>query len=85
MGYRRLDSGGEPGVWTQIGIPVTYDLLLSVGIEHAPPDWGQPPQWLGTLGVRKRVAVPIPFLRDGSVRPAAIGATEPLPRDEIER
>jgi hypothetical protein len=75
-------AGGEPGVWTQIGIPVTYDLLLSVGIEHAPPTWGQPPQWLGTVGVRKKVAVPVPFLRDGSAWPAGAGAVEPVRLDE---
>jgi hypothetical protein len=61
---RGLPRGGEPGVWSQLGIPFGHDLLLSVGLEHAPPTWGQPPQWLGTLGVRQRLAVPLPFLRD---------------------
>lgn len=59
--------GGDPGIWTQLGVPVTYDLLLSVGIEHAPPAYGQAPAWLGTVGIRKKVAFPLPFLRDGSV------------------
>jgi hypothetical protein len=64
---RGWQSGGDPGVWTQLGIPVRYDLQLSLGVEHAPPSYGQPPQWLGTLGVRKKVGFAIPFLRDGSV------------------
>jgi hypothetical protein len=60
-------SGGEPGIWTQLGVPVTYDLQLTLGVEHAPPDWGRPPQWLGTLGVRKKVAFAIPFMRDAGL------------------
>jgi hypothetical protein len=70
---RGWQSGGQPGLWTQVGIPVSYDLQLAVGIEHAPPAYGQAPQWLGTLGVRKKVAFPIPFLRAGSVLPRAVG------------
>jgi hypothetical protein len=34
---------------------------------EAPRAYGAPPQWLGTLGVRKKVAFAIPFLRDGSM------------------
>jgi hypothetical protein len=58
--------GGEPGFWTQLGIPATYDLLLSLGIEHAPTTWGAEPVWMGSIGIRKNVALPIPFLRDRS-------------------
>lgn len=68
---RGLTRGGEPGFWTQLGIPVSYDLLVSVGIEHAPPTWGVQPAWLGTLGIRKKVALAIPFLRDGTALPPA--------------
>jgi hypothetical protein len=64
---RGWQSGGDPGVWTQLGVPVTYDLQLTLGIEHAPPTWGRPPQWLGTLGVRKKVALAVPFMKDGAV------------------
>lgn len=70
---RGWTRGGEPGFWTQIGVPVTHDLLLSVGMEYAPPDWGQSPQWLGSLGVRQKVTVPFPFLRDGGARPTGSG------------
>jgi hypothetical protein len=62
---RGLARGGEPGFWTHLGVPVTYDLLLSLGIEHARAVWGAPPRWMGTLGVRQEVTLPIPFLRDG--------------------
>jgi hypothetical protein len=70
---RGLLRGGEPGVWTQVGVPASHDLLLSLGIEYAPPGWGRPPQWLGTVGFRRKVVIPLPFLRDGSVQrqPAA--------------
>jgi hypothetical protein len=61
--------GGEPGFWTQIGVPFTYDVLVSFGIERAPPGWGQPPAWLGTFGIRRKLALAIPFLRDGSALP----------------
>jgi hypothetical protein len=43
-------------------VPVTYELLLSLGV---PAVWGAPPRWMGALGVRQKVTLPIPFLRDG--------------------
>jgi hypothetical protein len=64
---RGLTRGGEPGFWTQLGVPVTHDRLLSLGVEHAPIAWGAPPRWMGTLGVRQKVTLPIPFLRDGGM------------------
>jgi hypothetical protein len=66
---RGLPRGGEPGFWAQIGIPVTYDLVLSLGIEHAPPGFGKPPHRMGTVGVRHKVALPIPWLRNGEAAP----------------
>lgn len=64
--------GGEPGFWTQLGVPVAYDLLLSVGVEHAPPTYAEAPAWLGSVGFRKNVAIPVPFLRNpsGTAHPA---------------
>ena len=77
-----LKTGGEPGFWSQIGVPVSYDLLLTLGIEHAPPGWGQPPAWMGTVGIRKKMAFPIPFLRDGSIsRTPAISSPLPAASD----
>jgi hypothetical protein len=46
-------------------VPVASDLPLSLGVEHAPVAWGAPPRWMGALGVRQKVTLPIPFLRDG--------------------
>ena len=59
--------GGEPGLWTQVGVPVGAGLLLTFGVEHAPPSFGEPPVALGTIAIRKRLALPLPFLRDASV------------------
>jgi hypothetical protein len=74
---RGWTSAGEPGFWTQLGVPVSDDLLLSVGIEHAPPAWAEPPTWMGTLGIRKRLAFAIPMLRDaGVVAPLTAGGAD---------
>jgi hypothetical protein len=64
-----LSVGGEPGFWSQVGVPVSYDVLITLGIEYAPPSWGTSPAWLGTVGIRKKVTFPIPFLRDDSILP----------------
>jgi hypothetical protein len=63
---RGLLRGGEPGVWGQVGVPLSPELMLNLGLEHAPAGWGEAPRWMGTLGVRQKVTLPIPFLRDGS-------------------
>jgi hypothetical protein len=63
---RGMVAGGEPGLWTQVGVPVTYDVLISVGVEHAAPAYGQRPAWLGTMGIRKKLALAIPFINDGT-------------------
>jgi hypothetical protein len=68
---RGWTAGGDPGFWAQLGIPVTYDLLLTVGAEHAPAAWGRRPEWLGTVGLRKKLTVAVPFLRDSAGLPAA--------------
>jgi hypothetical protein len=72
---RGWTTGGDPGVWAQVVLPLTYDLQLSLGIEHAPPDYGRPPQWLGEVGVRKKVAFAIPFLRDATIPTAHAGGS----------
>jgi hypothetical protein len=61
-------AGGEPGFWTQVVVPITYTHGLVLGIERAPRSWGQPPELLGTAGIRQKLTLPIPFLRDSSVR-----------------
>jgi hypothetical protein len=58
---RGYSSGGQPGMWASIGIPVRSDLLISVGIDHAPVEWTTQSTWRGSLGIRKRFSIPLPF------------------------
>jgi hypothetical protein len=53
--------GGEPGMWARVGAPVARDLLLTVGVDRAPTEWGGAPVWRGMLGLRKRFGVATPF------------------------
>jgi hypothetical protein len=54
-------AGGEPGMWTSVGIPTGRELLLTVGVDRASVDWISRPSWRGTLTVRKRFSLPLPF------------------------
>jgi hypothetical protein len=60
---RGYPSGGEPGMWASIGVPVRSDLLLSVGLDRTPIEWTAQPTWRASLGVRKRFSIPLPFDR----------------------
>lgn len=62
-GTRGYVSGGEPGVWASVGVPLRGDTLILVGIDRAPIEWGVQPTWRATLGVRQRFALPLPFDR----------------------
>jgi hypothetical protein len=53
--------GGDPGMWVRVGAPVARDLLLTLGMDHAPPEWGAAPTWRGMIGLRKRFGVATPF------------------------
>jgi hypothetical protein len=61
-------GGGAPGVWTNIGLPVTSKLTLFLGVEHGPhllaPD---APPWRLSVGVRQKLVVPLPFLRNATL------------------
>jgi hypothetical protein len=60
--------GGAPGVWTNIGLPVTSEITLFLGLEHGPQllaPHGSP--WRFSVGLRKKLVVPLPFLRNGSL------------------
>jgi hypothetical protein len=61
-------GGGAPGVWTNIGLPVTSGFTLFLGIEHGPqllaPN-GSP--WRFSVAMRRKLVVPLPFLRNGAV------------------
>jgi hypothetical protein len=59
----RLHSGRPPGAWTSIGLPVGFDSLLTLGGDYAPLTWIGEPTLRGTITVRKRFAIPVPFVR----------------------
>jgi hypothetical protein len=46
-----------------IGLPVGSDSLLTLGVDYAPLTWVGEPRLRGTINVRKRFAVPVPFVR----------------------
>ena len=57
-------AGGAPGMWTSIGLPVSSGFTLFVGLEHAEDIFdptGSP--WRFSLRLRKKIVVPLPFLR----------------------
>jgi hypothetical protein len=59
---RGYAAGGRPGMWTSLDIPITYDVALSVGVDHSPLVWTAEPTWRTTVSVRKRFVLPLPFL-----------------------
>lgn len=67
---RGWTGGGAPGVWTNIGLPVTSKLTLFLGLEHGPqllaPNGSR---WRFSVGLRKKLLVPLPFLRNGTLAP----------------
>ena len=54
-------AGGEPGMWASVGIPTGRELLLTAGVDRASVDWISPPSWRGTIAIRKRFSLPLPF------------------------
>lgn len=61
-------TGGAPGVWTNVGLPVTPRLTLFLGLEHGPqPLAPNGSLWRFSLGIRRKLVVPLPFLRDSAV------------------
>jgi hypothetical protein len=81
---RGYDSGGRPGIWTSIGIPVGFESTLLVGADYSPVTWADAPSLRGMVSIRKGFTFPVPFARpappvglpprdpfDESPRPAA--------------
>jgi hypothetical protein len=56
-------AGGEPGWWINVGLPVTSEWMLLLGVEQArdllAPDASG---WRTSFGLRKKLIVPLPFL-----------------------
>jgi hypothetical protein len=69
---RGYAAGGRPGAWTSLGLPIGFDWLLTAGVDYTPLTWTAEPSLRGTVSLRKRFSMPMPF-----VRPAALsGPTE---------
>jgi hypothetical protein len=53
-------------------LPLGFDWLLTGGVDYTPLTWTAEPSLRGTVSLRKRFSIPMPF-----VRPAALsGPTE---------
>jgi hypothetical protein len=60
---RGYTSGGRPGMWTSVGVPVGYDSTLSVALDYSPLTWVAEPSLRGMVSIRKRFSAPMPFVR----------------------
>ena len=58
---RGYTFGGRPGTWGSVGLPIRGDSLLTLGIDYAPLTWTSAPALRGSVSVRKRFSVPIPW------------------------
>jgi hypothetical protein len=75
---RGYASGGRPGAWTSVGVPVGFESMLLLGLDYSPLTWTDLPSLRGMVGVRKRFTFPVPF-----VRPAPPGIPHGIgPNDE---
>jgi hypothetical protein len=59
---RGYTSGGRPGLWTSVGLPVGGDRILTLGIDYSPLTWTSEPSLRGTVTIRQRFTLPVPFL-----------------------
>jgi hypothetical protein len=69
---RGYTAGGQPGMWTSVGIPVGFDSLATFAIDYSPVTWTAAPGLRGSVSFRKRFTLPMPFVRPG-VPPATGG------------
>jgi hypothetical protein len=58
-------SGGRPGGWGSLGIPIGGDLVVTMGVDYAPIIWSGQPLWRGRLGIRRKFMLSLPFLATG--------------------
>jgi hypothetical protein len=63
-------SGGRPGVWTSVGVPVGWESMLLLGVDYSPPTWTSTPSLRGIVSIRKMFTLPLPFMH--SLPPAGI-------------
>jgi hypothetical protein len=60
---RGYTSGGRPGAWMTVGLPVGGDRLLTLGVDYSPLTWVSEPSLRGMLSIRQRLSFPMPFVR----------------------
>lgn len=75
---RGYASGGRPGMWTSIGVPVGYDSMLTVALDYSPLTWIAEPSLRGMVSIRKRFSVPMPFVHPTPI-PGMPRVGDPLP------
>ena len=79
---RGYASGGRPGAWTSIGVPVGFESMIVFGLDYSPLNWTDVPSLRGALAFRKTLTFPVPFakpLPPTSVRKIATNAPDTAP------
>jgi hypothetical protein len=65
---RGYGSGGLPGAWTNIGLPIGGGRFLMVALDYSSPTWTGVPSLRGMLGIRQGFTLPVPFVRGMPIR-----------------
>jgi hypothetical protein len=60
---RGYTSGGWPGAWTSIGIPIGGGRSVTVGVDYSSRTWTGPPSLRGMVAIRQGFTFPLPFFR----------------------
>ncbi len=68
---RGYASGGRPGAWTSIGVPVGFESMVVFGLDYSPLNWTDVPSLRGSLAFRKTLAFPVPFAKAVAPIPTA--------------
>jgi hypothetical protein len=55
--------GGEPGIWTSIGLPVGAESTLVLGLDYSPVTWTAESSMRATVSFQRRFSLPMPFIR----------------------
>jgi hypothetical protein len=79
---RGWPAGSEPGAWLQLGVPLLSEFTLLLGAEHAPrPHAPDTSPWRASLGLRKKLILPLPLLPgDGALGQPSSAAPPAPPR-----
>jgi hypothetical protein len=58
---RGYTSGGRPGAWTAVTLPIGGGRLVSVGVDYSSLTWTAAPSLRGVFTITQAFAVPFPF------------------------